>query len=299
MSDYGVLPTGFLRKPLTLTLKDIELDMIDVLGSGVIQTSESPLGQINGVFAATVNDLWELAEDVYQSMDPDQSEGTRLESIAKLRLLQRNALTDIDLRKQINNEGVNKFNLKGVEQSLLELPNITYLQSFLNDDSSLDVEGLALGDVCIAVIGGDNTEIADQFVKLMPIGGNTYGNTVISSSAASQVAQDFNLLRVSTVRVELSLQLELNNDTFDLFQPDIQQIIEGFVQKWAENRINGRDVSSFTIRREIECKYPNIRLVSFTATVDGGAAQAQDVAASIAFDSIADIVSADVTAVFV
>ncbi len=133
----------------------------------------------------------------------------------------------------------------------------------------------------------------------MPIGGNTYGNTIISSSVESQVAQDFNLLRVSTVRVELSLQLELNNDTFDLFQPDIQQIIEGFVEKWAENRINGRDVSSFTIRREIECKYPNIRLVNFTATVDGGAAQAQDVPVSIAFDSIADIVSADVTAVFV
>ena len=299
MSDYGVQPTGFLRKPLTQTLKDIELNMLDVFGAGVIQTSESPLGQLNGIFADTVNDLWELAEDVYQSMDPDQSEGTRLESIAKLRLLQRNALTDIQLRKEINNEGVNKYNLKGIEQSLLDVPGITYLQSFLNDDGSLGGEGLALGDVCIAVIGGDNTAIADKFVELMPIGGNTYGNTLISSSAESQVAQDFNLLRVTGVRVELSLELELNNDTFDLFQPDIQQIIEGFVQKWAENRINGRDVSSYTIRREIECKYPNIRLVSFTATVNGGSAQAQNAPVNIAFANIADIVADDVTAVFV
>ena len=133
----------------------------------------------------------------------------------------------------------------------------------------------------------------------MPIGGQTYGNTVVSSSVESGVAQDFNILRVTTTRVELSLELTLNNDKYDLFTPDIQQVIQGFVEQWLQDRINGRDVDSFAIRRLIECKYPNIELVSFTATVDGGSAQAQDAPVVVAFDKIAEIVADDVTAVFI
>lgn len=299
MSDYGVLPTGFARKPLVTTLKEIETDMIEVFGEGIIQTSESPLGQINGLMADKINDLWELAEDVYQSFDPDQAEGTRLTSIAKLRLLQRGAFDDIGLRTEINNEGVNKYNLKGVEQKLLDVEGITYLKAFLNDDGSMTPIGLALGDVAIAVIGGADSDIADELVKVLPIGGTTYGSTVVTSSVESEVSQAFNIERISTVRVELALQLSLLNDAFELFTPDIQQVIEGFVQQWLSDRINGRDVDSFTIRRLIECKYPNIELIAFTATVDGGSAQAQNAPVVIDFDEIADIVSADVTAVFV
>lgn len=299
MSDFGVLPTGFIRKPLVQILREVETDMIEVFGPQIIQTSESPLGQINGVFADKVNDIWELAEDVYHSNDPDQAEDTKLTSLAKLRVLQRGPLDDIALRREIANEGVNKFDLKDVEQNLIGVDGITYLQSFQNDNGDLTQFGLALGDVCVAIQGGDDTEIADRFSNTMPIGSNTFGNTVISTSEASTVSQDFNLLRVSTVRVALSLRLELQNDTFDLFQPDIQQMIEGFVANWKSRRINGLNVSLFTIRREIECLYPNIRLVSFTATVDGGSAQAQNNSVSISFSSIAEIVADDVTAVFV
>lgn len=299
MSDYGVLSTGFNRKPLVTTLKEIELSIVGVFGQDVIQTSESPQGQLNGVMAEKINDMWELAESVYQSFDPNQATGTRLTSIAELRLLQRNDNTDTEMRVQINNEGVNKFNLKGVEQEVANVEGLTYLQAFLNDDGSMTSLGLALGDACIAVIGGDNTEIADALVVTAPIGCNTYGNTVVSSSVESGVAQSFNILRVTPMRVELSLDLELNNDKYDLFTPDIQQIIQGFIEQWLSDRINGRDVDAFTIRRLIECKYPNIELVNFTATVDGGSAQAENAPVVVPFDKIAEIVADDVTAVFV
>ena len=129
------------------------MDNIEVLGESVIQTSESPLGQLNGVFSDKINDMWGLAESVYHSFDPNQADGTRLTSIAELRLLQRNAYTDTELRTQINNEGVNKFNIKGVEQRIADVDGITYLQTFLNDDGSMTPLGLTLGDACIAVIG--------------------------------------------------------------------------------------------------------------------------------------------------
>jgi len=103
MSEYGTQPNGFARKPLQVILQEIEADAIRIFGEGLIQTSESPQGQQNGLYAYSVNELWEIAEDVYQSFDPDQAEDRRLESIAKLRLLRRNGMSNIDLRKQINN----------------------------------------------------------------------------------------------------------------------------------------------------------------------------------------------------
>lgn len=303
MSVYGVKPSGFVRKPLKDILRTIELEMVQVFGEGVIQTSESPLGQINGIMADEINRIWEEFEQVYQSFDPDQAEGTRLTSIAKLRLLPREAFTDIELRKLINNEGINKFNLNDIKQSLMVVPGITYLEAFLNDDGDLNgigpSGGMALGDVCFAIIGGDDSAIADQLVKTMPIGSNSFGDTTINSTPASSVSQSFKILRVQETRVELSLQLRLKDDKYELYQPDIQQVIEGFVQSWAEQRINGRDVDSFSIRRLIECRYPNIELVQFTATVDGGSAQAAGAPVAIDFENIAGIIADDVTAVFV
>jgi len=299
MSDYGVKPSGFVRKPLINTLKDIELDLLGVFGPGLIQTSETPQGQINGVFSDAVNDLWELAEDVYRSLDPDQSESTRLESIGKLRILRRNGMSDIDFRQQINNKGITKFNLKDVEQALLPVEGITYLKAFLNDNGELTGSGVALGDVLIAVTGGDDFAIADRLLLVLPIGGVTAGETDITTSPSAAISQDFKIFRVVDVDVSLSLQFRLKNDTFDLFQPDLNQVITGFVADWQEDRINGRDVDEFVIRRLIECRYPNIELISYTAEKVGGPTNSANTLLAITFNEIAKISASDVTAVFV
>ena len=64
MTDYGVQPTGFVRKPLAVILAEIESSLITEFGPGVIQTPQSPLGQINGTFADIMAEMWELFEDV-------------------------------------------------------------------------------------------------------------------------------------------------------------------------------------------------------------------------------------------
>ena len=294
MSDYGVKPSGFVRKPLTEILREIEVGIIGAFGSSIIQNSESPMGQINGVFASAADEFWETAEDIYQALDPDQAEGLRVDVLAKIRILDRSGLSDIDLRKEIINIGVTKFNLKDVEQKIMQTSGLEYLQAFLNDDGALSSVGPALGDTVIAVIGGVDDEIADAMAEVLPIGGNTWGNSVITSTVSSGISQDFNLLRVSEVSVSLFIQISLNNDTFDQFEPDVITIIQGFVDDWFSDRVNGRDVDSFTIRRLIESKYPNIKLESFTATV-GGSAQAQDLPVIIGFDQIATISESDVT----
>ena len=85
MTDYGVQPTGFVRKPLNVILAEIEAAMITEFGPDAIQTAQSPFGQLNGLFADLANELWERAEDIYLSHDPDQAEGNRLDTIGRVR----------------------------------------------------------------------------------------------------------------------------------------------------------------------------------------------------------------------
>ena len=85
MADYGVQSEGFVRKPLSIVLAEIESALITEFGPGFVQTPQTPMGQINGIFAEAVAKLWEHAEDIYQSYDPDQAEGTRLDTLGRLR----------------------------------------------------------------------------------------------------------------------------------------------------------------------------------------------------------------------
>jgi hypothetical protein len=82
MTDYGITAEGYSRKPLTTILAEVEAFLITEFGTGLIQTSQSPMGQINGVFAEGASKFWELGEDIYQSLDPDQAEGSGWTSLA-------------------------------------------------------------------------------------------------------------------------------------------------------------------------------------------------------------------------
>jgi hypothetical protein len=86
---YGVVPTGFNRKSFNTILLEIENAMVTEFGPSVIQTSQSPFGQLNGLMADLITTLWEYAEDVYQSYDVEQAEGTRLDALATLRLMKQ------------------------------------------------------------------------------------------------------------------------------------------------------------------------------------------------------------------
>lgn len=278
MSDFGVQPTGFLRKPLPRILQEIETDLFDTFGQQLIQTSESPMGQINGIFAASVNDLWELGEEIYQSLDPDQAEGSRLESLARLRLLSRNGLSDIDLRTEINNEGITKFDVKDVEQSLLSVSDyarvvlndtgtFSNIQSYIFQNSSESLE-VPLGNVLVAVTENDNhshSDVANVLLQTLPIGSQTSGATLIETNSAASVAQSFRVFFVENVDTELELNLRLDNSSGDAFIPDAQQIINGFAQRWQEDRRNGKNVTFYNLRSVIECVYPNLEVVSFRA----------------------------------
>lgn len=93
MADYGLLSTGFVPKPLEVIRADINQALRDAFGPSIDVSDGSALGQIVGVVAERYALLWELAEAVNSSQDPDAATGTGLEALAALTGIIRHAAT--------------------------------------------------------------------------------------------------------------------------------------------------------------------------------------------------------------
>ena len=78
--EYGVTVNGFVRKRLPEIIEGIyaRLESPDGWGVPVSRKPNSVIGQKVGVFAAELDDLWQLAEDTYNAMYPNTAEGVSL-----------------------------------------------------------------------------------------------------------------------------------------------------------------------------------------------------------------------------
>lgn len=81
---YGLTKDGFRRKRLPEILADINKRVADRLGVEIQTGSNSLLGQLHGVYAYEIADLWEQAEDVYNAMYPNTATGVSLSNAARL-----------------------------------------------------------------------------------------------------------------------------------------------------------------------------------------------------------------------
>jgi uncharacterized phage protein gp47/JayE len=103
----GVEATGFVVK----SLEELEQDLIDAeqaeINPQVNTSATSVLGQLNGIFAAKLNEVWDVAHSVYSSFDPNQAEGAALTALAALTGTVRRAATKSTVTLTVNlNAGV-------------------------------------------------------------------------------------------------------------------------------------------------------------------------------------------------
>lgn len=261
MSDYGIQPTGFVRKPLSVILAEIEAAMITEFGPDVIQTSQSPFGQLNGLMADLISEAWERNEELYQSYDPDQAEGNRLDILARLRLVNRGIEKDEDFRKSITNEGQSRVDIQDLSRAIKSLDGVTYSQVFVNETGEVTNYGLERGSVAIAIIGGNNEEIAKTMRKFIAPGINTYGNTHVTSNIDGY-CRSSSIIRPIIVPVTLTINLKATKDKFGCPAPSPTTVKAHIVEEWNKSRINGLDPTFFTIRSIIEGTFSNLEVLN-------------------------------------
>lgn len=290
MTDYGVQPTGYVRKPLDVALAELEAAMVTEFGPGVIQTSVSPFGQLNGLMADLLTTLDEGNLDLYQSYDPDEAEGTRLDILARLRVTARGGRSDEELRRAITNVGQSRIDIQDIEHALRGLTGVTYAKLF---DQA---EELERGTVAVAVIGGDDSEIADTIRRYIVPGISTFGNQRVSSLIDGK-CRDFSIVRPIEVPVKVTLSLRARSGSSTCPPPADSAIATSFAQEWLATRENGLPVSHYTLRSLIEKLYPSIELVSFVGQRDA-IVSGVNVPILIGFLEIASIPAANVEIVW-
>ncbi len=89
MTTYGVTSAGFVSKPLTEILTDIEDRQHSTISESLDVSATEPIGQINGIFADHIRQLWEVAEATYKSRYPDSASGDALDGVAAINAVSR------------------------------------------------------------------------------------------------------------------------------------------------------------------------------------------------------------------
>ena len=83
---YGLLTTGFAPKTLAVILAEIDAEQraSAALATDFDASAESVLGQLNGIVAAKLTELWELGEAVYNARNPRGASYSTLDNTAAL-----------------------------------------------------------------------------------------------------------------------------------------------------------------------------------------------------------------------
>lgn len=84
MDEYGLTSQGFKQKRLPDIIQSMNSRIADQLGVQIQTSANSVFGQLVGVFAYEIADLWEQASQVYGAMYPHTAFGTSLNNASAL-----------------------------------------------------------------------------------------------------------------------------------------------------------------------------------------------------------------------
>lgn len=81
---YGLTSEGFIAKPFEAVQADLEDEVRAALGQDVNLAARSNLGQLIGIVAEAMADLWQALEAVHDSQYPEGASGADLDALAGL-----------------------------------------------------------------------------------------------------------------------------------------------------------------------------------------------------------------------
>src|SRR5258708_33625853 len=84
--SFGVTALGFVVKPLPQIVTDLgaSLQAAPSFGAGVDLDPSGPLGQLVGVLASPLADLWQALQAIYAAQYPDSASDTSLDNVMSL-----------------------------------------------------------------------------------------------------------------------------------------------------------------------------------------------------------------------
>ena len=153
MSEYGVTLKGFRPKPFEAIQAEIQESFKIHISPTLSFAPNTIAGQLTGIFAAKIREVWEVAAGVYTSLDADSAGGRALTALSSLtgtvRTLQE---ADSDLRKRRLRElrAPGLSTLEALRSKLQALSGVRGVGIF-NDDQKHSFEVIVLGGADILI----------------------------------------------------------------------------------------------------------------------------------------------------
>lgn len=244
---FGVTPTGFIRKPLDNIIADYDSSARSVFGQNVIVDPTSPLGQLLGLFALLHAQNWELAEDTYQSLDPDQAEGLRLDQVGRIRgVVRPMGESDATYRRRITNFGRADLHLRPLINAVAAVDDVQYVRVWENATSSTDSNGIPAHSLVVAVIGGSNALVAEAIYNETVAGIGLGGNTLVEIEDFGGHCRTIAIQRLTQVPIKIEMDVRVRS-----FQGCVAPDTEAIAAKLEEllgfeadfGFVNGEDVT--------------------------------------------------------
>lgn len=249
MADYGVQPTGYVRKPLAVFLAELEQEAINAFGVDVIQTAESPLGQMHGIMALALSEMDETIFDTYQSFDADVSEGPRQDIIGGLRDLERQpSESDGSYRRRITNQGQGNIKLVAIVDKLRAISGVTWAAAIENRTSTVNALGMQPHTAAYAVIGGADNDVALTIYQNSVPGVGLEGNTFIEV-VADGYCQPVRFVRPADVPIQINYVVRAVPDACNCAPPSVGTIIAAVVADFTDDPCGFRHGDSMTVDR--------------------------------------------------
>lgn len=228
MTTYGVTSTGFVIKPLDVIKAEIEEQQRADIHPALNQTATSVLGQLNGIFAAKVREVWELAESVYNAFNPDSAEAAALDNaVALCPGIIREAATKSTVTCECNLEdgtylaGTLIANVQdNPDARFVSTEDITVITG--PDDFDVDFEAEETG--AVVALAGTLNEIAEPVT----------GWNSVTNAADAEIGEPIETDTDLRLRRETNLRLG-GSSHVDAIKADIDQVEGVLISRVLEN----------------------------------------------------------------
>jgi len=188
MTDYGVTPTGFVRKPFTAILADYEARARATLGDDIDLQPHTPFYQMLESVAYESALIWDLLEDLYYSGYVDFATGDSLDHLVALLGIRRKAATRA--------EGTVLFS-RSAAGSIVTIPTGTRVATqdlalVYQTTQTADLTDLSVSVPVIAVDPGAAGNVAPATITRLvdPISGVTSVTNVDATSGGADTETD-------------------------------------------------------------------------------------------------------------
>lgn len=133
---FGVVPEGFSRKLVSDLLTDIENDQRTNIDPLLNLLPDSVFGQMNGIYADRLRELWEVAEAVYNAWNPDAATGAALDAVAAITGALRLAATNSTVELTVELEAGTTLAIGRLVSSSVTGVQFTTIEAITNSTGS-------------------------------------------------------------------------------------------------------------------------------------------------------------------